>query len=444
MKHFSFFVVSLIFVGFGTWASAPLFGSNRPNIVFISIDTLRSDHLSGYGYHRNTSPNLDTLMAGGMRFDQARTVEPLTAPACATMLTARYPHQHGASRNGLPIIPNLPSLPKRLKEEGYTTAAFVSNWTLRTRLVGLAEHFDHYGEIFTRRRWFGLMLSEATAEDITDAGIKWASAAQQPYFLWLHYSEPHAPYRYQADFAAQVDIGKREQTNRIDRYDSEIAFCDAEIGRFLRHLKNAGSGPTPLIVFVADHGESLGEHGYWGHGRNLHEPNLRIPLAFSWPGHIRSGSQTAAASIIDIPKTILSLLDLPSPEGFQGADWSAVLRDPDAVVPDRVTFVQAHRGAVQSQKAVERSRRRGLLEVGLIHQGTKETFRVRPKRYHRYDLTRDPGEQIDLGTANTSEMSQWLREWALAVEQGLVMAGEQEANLASEDWEKLRSLGYVD
>ena len=212
---------------------------NKPNVVIISVDTLRYDRLSSSGYERNTSPHIDQLLARGATFSKARTVEPLTAPALITMLTSVYPHEHGASRNGLPIYPKLPSLSKTLKQQGYQTAAFVGNWTLKDRITGLAEHFGNYSEVLTRKRWLGLFLSEATAESLTDQAGHWLKnrPPDKPFFLWAHYADPHAPYRAHNKFAEQLGLKSSEGLSKSTRYDMEIAFTDHHIGRFLKILK---------------------------------------------------------------------------------------------------------------------------------------------------------------------------------------------------------------
>lgn len=417
--------------------------AGSPNVVLISVDTLRADHLSAYGYARKTSPRIDALLAQGRRFDQAYTVEPLTAPACTSMLTGRYPHEHGAVRNGVPMFPNLVSLPKLLALKNYRTAAFISNWTLKTDLVGLAEHFQHYGEVFTRKRWFGLMLDEATGEDITAEGLAWIKRQEKPFFVWVHYSEPHAPYRYRSEQATALGLPPRESARRVDRYDSEIAFCDTQIGHFLDGLQAVSPARETLVIFVADHGECLGENQYWGHGRHLYQGNLRIPMAFVWPGTIPSGVETAPASLLDIPRTVLGLLDLPQPETQGGFDWSAVWRGQRQADATRPLFFQAHKGAVQSQKSVERGRRRGLLEIGFLQNGRKESWRVRQKKQRLFDLHADPGETNNLADPNLA-ISETLKTWALTVEVGLNQAGPLDSGLSDQDAAMMRSLGYID
>ena len=277
-------------------------GGDLPNVLVVTVDTLRTDRLSAYGYRRPTSPNLDRLLQGGARLTQARTVEPLTNPALSSMLTSLYPHEHGGTRNGLKMRLGLDSLPKTLAGRGWQTAAFVGNWTLRHQLSGLGEHFDLYEEVLTKRRWFGLFKGEADADDVTAATIEWLDAyggRRRPFFVWAHYVDPHAPYVFHEDFAERLGI-RGDDPSKSDRYDTEVAFVDYHVGRLLdRVAGDSRLRDRTIIVFAADHGESLGEHGYWGHGRNLHEPNLHIPMGFAWPGRIAPRVIEAPAVLIE-------------------------------------------------------------------------------------------------------------------------------------------------
>ena len=164
-------------------------------------------NMGSYGYDRDTSPRLDRLLAGGARFQNARTVEPLTAPALASMLTSLQPHEHGSTRNGLRIRPNLFSFTKSLGRRGYETATFAGNWTLKDELSGFAEHFETYEVLLNRKRWFGMIKSEATADDLVDLSLSWLDAhldgSDRPFLIWVHMIEPHAPYRLRGDFLKQ-------------------------------------------------------------------------------------------------------------------------------------------------------------------------------------------------------------------------------------------------
>lgn len=442
-----------ILVGAGLWpapgADAQRRGPRFPNVLLVSIDTLRTDRMSIYGYERPTSPELDRLLARGTRFTDARTVEPLTSPASGSLLTSRFPHEHGSTRNGLRLRPGLVSLPKLLEARGYRTAAFVGNWTLRDELSGLAEHFEEYHEVFTRRRWFGLFNDEATGEDLTAETLEWIDEHREaetghPYFVWVHYVEPHAPYRFWEDFSGKLGIDPARGVPKSDRYDTEIAYSDREVGRLLRALGGADGVPEDtLVLFVADHGESLGEHDYWGHGRHLYENSLHIPMGLVWPGRVPAGTVSEPALIIDLAPTVLGLLGLPAPEGFRGFDWSRVFRG-DAEAPVRTGYFQAHKGAVQFDHTSEEAREDGLLEVGRVTGTRKEVLDVGSGRVRIYEVADDPGEVRNLAPAG-AEPSPELVTWLEAVRAGLRAASDiPPAELDAESRERLRALGYVD
>ncbi len=418
-----------------------------PNILIVTVDTLRADRLSGYGYERPTSPAVDALMAAGVRFDQARTSEPLTAPSLASMITTLDPHEHGSTRNGLAVREGLPSFTKILSRRGYRTAAFVGNWTLRDELSGLAEHFDEFHEVLTRQRWF-LVRREADARDLTDAAVEWLEADREargdrPFLLWVHYVEPHAPYRLHEEHAADLGIDPRS-AGPADRYDTEIAFVDRSVGRLLGDVDRLDAVDPTIVVFTSDHGESLGEHDYWGHGRHLYEPTLRVPLSITWRGRIDPGVVGAPALILDLPATLFGLAGFPVPTVFQGFDWSPVLRGEAEAPSDRATLHQAHRGAVQGSENPEDLRRRGLLEVARIAGGVKETLRVKSDRRWLFDLAADPLEkrsQVSPGSPASDELAIWLDE----VRSGLVLSDDLPPPvLGEEDLKELEALGYLD
>ena len=418
-----------------------------PSVIIISVDTLRADHMSGYGYDRLTSPNVDRLLRGGARFTQARTIEPLTAPALSSMVTSLFPHEHGASRNGLRMRSGLASLPKALQAQGYRTAAFVGSWTLRDKLCGLAEHFERYENVVTRRRWLGLIRSEATAEDVTELATDWVEGHRQrysdvPFMLWVHYVEPHAPYRAQRDHLDALGLKPGGNLTIADRYDSEIAAVDHSIGNLMDGLRKLGIGDDTLIVFTSDHGESLGEHNYWGHGRHLYEPTLRIPLGIHWKGRIEPRTIEAPALILDLPPTILGILGLTQPAGFRGYDWTEVLNGAEPPA-DRITGYQAHKGAVISQHDSELARESGLLEVAVLRSNQKEILRVGKGRRRVFDLSNDPRELNNLGAPKETP-SEGLLDWMRLVRNGLESFDDElPAPLDDESIEQLRSLGYV-
>jgi len=333
-----------------------------------------------------------------------------------------------------------------LASRGWSTAAFVSNWTLKDNLTRLGEHFDHYGEVFTRKRWFGLLNSEATAEDVTDGALKWVSvhlqtAAPKPFLIWVHYVEPHAPYRFHKQYATRLGIMGRDP-KRSDRYDTEVAAVDAAIGRLVAGIERHIAPDRMIVVFAADHGESLGEHDYWGHGRYLYEPSLRIPLGIRWKGTVEQRLIDRQATILDIAPTILELVGIAPQDDLPGISWSAALTG-GALPPERVLCYQAHKGAVHGERDDDRKRSKGLLSVGIVERDRKEILRVKNNTNRIFDLAADPGELTNLATGATA--SDDLLACLGTVSEGLgALDRLSSKKLDEETVEQLRALGYIE
>ncbi len=421
-----------------------------PNILLVTVDTLRADHLSGYGYARRTSPNLDRLMAEGVRFDQARAVVALTCPSLSSMLTTLGPHEHGSTRNGIRTHPRLPSLPKVLRRHGYATAAFVSNWMLTEGMCGLGEHFQSWAEVLERRRLlFG--RRESTADDVNEEALAWLEEhvekqARRPFFLWAHYMEPHFPYRVQQDFLQQLGLRRMEVAFSIrDRYDSEIAYVDSRIGMLVDSVRELVDPGNTVVLFSSDHGESLGHHGYWGHGKHVYDAGLRIPLSVTWPGRIEPGEIAAPALLTDVGATLLGLGGLPSPGFINGFDWSPVLLGEAPQPMERATYSQAHRGTVKTAQRHALLRRKGLLEVGRVQGERKEVLVVGAGVRRVFDLVADPAERHSLVAAD-SPPSDELRDWLARVRAGIERSDAlgPPTGLDDQAVEKLQALGYID
>jgi len=429
------------------WGAAPAAGK-KPSIVIITVDALRADHLGCYGYQRETSPNIDQLVGEGLVFERAWTPEPLTAPAMCSMVTGLYPHQHGASRNGLRMQPGLNSLPKILARNGYDTAAIVGTWTLKDNLTLLGEHFETYGERLERRRWFGLLNSESTCEDVTDDALEWMEEYRRretdhPFFLWVHYIEPHAPYRFHQEFATRLGVNDDRLTKK-DRYDTEIAAVDSSIGRLLGGIRRLVSGRDLIVIFTADHGESLGEHNYWGHGRNLYEPSLRIPLAITWKGRIPSATVASQATLLDVAPTVLALAGVEAPSDLPGTNWAETALG-GVPIPERRQCYQAHRGAVHGgSHDSEKKRSKGLLSVGIVEGDRKEILRLNPQGLELYDLATDPGELTNLATGGSPPSDDLLACLADVTNGFGTLDHMATQKLDAETVEQLRALGYLE
>lgn len=439
--------LAVAFVAVPLAAAAPSekVSNQRPNILFITIDTLRADRLSAWGYRKPTSPNIDRLVNQGIRFTKARTVEPLTGPAMTSALTSRHPHQHGAVRNAVRVRRGLSSVSRILRRNGWTTAAFVSNWTLAAEPSGLDEHFEYYEEVLTSRRWLGLFKEEAKAEDVTEATVawlgEWSENRKGPFFVWAHYTDPHAPYVFRREFADRLNIPLGLSRPPLgDRYDTEIAAADAAIGDLLDALEAIPGARNTLIVFTSDHGESFGEHGAWGHGRTLWEEAVRIPLAYTWPGRLRPGLIENDTSTVDLAPTILGLAAVEVPAAFVGYDWSAVLRG-EARPPRLTTLMQSHRGAPLPGR--DPGLEEGLIEVGVIRGSVKYVWRPDDEAVRAFNLAADPWEQKNLATEDAPP-APVLAKWHAQVTEGLRHRAGVPATLDRESVEKLRALGYLD
>ncbi|MGK2926374.1 MAG: sulfatase [Lysobacterales bacterium] len=435
-------------------------GGALPDIVLISVDTLRADRLSAYGNPAPTSPHIDALLSAGARFNTARTVEPLTGPASASMLTSLYPHEHGSSRNGIPIRQGLRSLPQMLMHLGYVTVAFVSNWTLADEQSGLAEHFDVYQGVFTKKRWL-FWFGESDAEDVLSGAITWledeGAYPGQPLFLWVHFVEPHAPYKLHKAFAERLGIPPDGRASVMQRYDTEIAAVDDAIGRLLQDLERHVDPANTLFIFTSDHGEALGEYGYKGHGRHLFEEELRIPLGFTWRNRIPPASLEVPTSLVDLAPTVLGLLGAPRPPEWQGQDWSAALLSGTDGPADRPVYFQAHKGvalgASGNAEVADNKRRRGLLKLGLVQGNQKLVLDLDTDALHVFDLPAGgAGGPLDYAgvessprtTGSPADAPPLLRQWQAAVEQGLTERDRSPPpKLSEEAIEKLRSLGYT-
>lgn len=434
--------------------------AGRPNVLLITIDTLRADHVSCYGYHLRTTPNIDRLAAQGTRFERAYTTIPLTGPAHFSLFTSRYPQEHGARINGVAHSEEarLIFLPQVLRKFGYHNAAFISAWPLTSRLTRLDRYFDLYDEELNRT--YQLFNSSRFAEDVTPRAIAWLRAgARQPFFLWVHYFDPHSPYHFRKAFSRPARIGKvppsalpsdEETRFRVASYDSEVAYTDHYVGRLLEALDELKLEKSTVVVLLSDHGESLGEHGYIGHGRHLYENIVRIPLIFRWPGVVQAGKTVASdVSLLDVAPTILELAagsvqELPIPMG--GRSLATSLYEGGAPPEERVirhiTFGGKKGFFPRWFSFLWTSVDERPLRVGMLAGSRKLIWSPQDESLEIFNLTRDPLEQAPvkpgrkspLYQAETARLDQWFES----------TAGAAGANRMTEkDLETLRSLGYL-
>jgi len=434
--------------------------AGAPNVLLITIDTLRADHLSCYGYHLRTTPNLDRLAAEGTRFERAYTTIPLTGPAHFSLFTGRYPQEHGARINGVAHNDEarLIFLPQALRKFGYSNAAFVSAWPLTSRLTRLNRYFDHYDEELTRT--YQLFNSSRFAEDVTPRAVAWLkSNPRRPFFLWVHYFDPHSPYHFRKPFSRPARIGKArpnalpsdEETRfRVASYDSEVAYTDYYVGQLLEAVRELELDRSTLVVLTSDHGESLGEHGYVGHGRHLYENIVRVPLIFRWPGVVQAGKTVSSdVSLLDVAPTILELAAgpaerLPIPMG--GRSLAGALYEGGAAPEERVirhiTFAGKKGFFPRWFSFLWTSVDERPLRIGVLAGSRKLVWSPQDESLEIFNLSRDPLEQAPLRPgrktplyqAETARLDQWFESTAGA-------AGHN--RMTEKDLEALRSLGYL-
>ena len=424
----------------------------RPNLLLVVIDTCRVDRMSLYGYERETTPQLERLAAEGVVFDQAVTHVPQTLPAVATLLTSTLPAQHGVRVNGLFRLPDSAlTLAEWLRDSGWRSAAFVSGFPLDPRFR-TDQGFDHYDadfrdSILTRTRPQGSAFQgarhrdfEQRADETTAKAIAWLDAhertdPERPFFLLVHYFDPHHPYQPPAEYRAGLDA-----------YDGEIAFTDAEIGRVVERLRGAGVLDGTLVVVVGDHGEILDPaRPKARHAGHLEDAVLRVPLLVRAPGALPRGARVAGqVALLDVAPTILDLLGVPVPAAFRGRSLVPVIRGGGAVASPTVPFETLY-WKLEVQ--------RGLARTGVRSEAWKYVLNASEgsggvaRSEELYDLARDPAERTNLAAevgrpgGPPLEVLESLRN--TLAEHAPPEGRAEPLALTPEVEERLRSLGYL-
>ncbi len=306
--------------------------ASGPSVLLITLDTTRADHLGCYGGKNVSTPNIDALAAKGALFEEARSHCPLTLPSHASMLTGLTPPALNLRVNGLVLDKGVPMIQEMLGKKGYRTAAVVSSVILeRTR--GLSRGFDVYDDQMTMIRSGGGAPEERRAEDATSAALREMAGVKGPYFLWVHYYDPHHEYHPPSPFAERF---------RSSPYDGEIAYMDEQIGRLLAGLSEKGLLKDTLIVVTADHGEGLGEHNEQVHGIFLYEYAVHVPLIVAFEGRVPSGKRVKGlCAISDITPTIMDFLGLEA-DGFEGRSLVPIIKG--SAFDDKPVYLESYEG----------------------------------------------------------------------------------------------------
>lgn len=403
-----------------------------PNILLIVIDTLRADHLTSYGYHRDTAPSIDQVLAKpGTVVETAYAQAPWTLPSVASFMTGRYPGEIlGESMASFGIPETVPSLAEGLAKLGYRTAAFVANPTVHEG-NGFGRGFETF---YTPPPVNDSMLLHA--EDVADRAVPWLKAYQRerPFFVYAHFLDPHDPYDnpdlvdgrspWYPDYRGSASgkwvhgiyTGKLPLENPEDDvahltalYDSEIAYVDRAVGRLIDTLDPAVLSET-LIVLTSDHGEELYDHGGWKHGQSLYQHQIRVPLIVRWDGRVAAGERLVGnAQLVDLMPTLLAAAGGEVAADADGIDLLPALAGEEPL-PRRVAYAQNHssgpvRAAVMAdgQKLVRFDRAKPFEAVDELQDLLWKKDVERLERTELYDLGADPGEQRDLSAARPAE-----------------------------------------
>ena len=405
----------------GGLSSRPSMAGNRLSVLLITIDTLRADHLGVHGYGRNTSPHLDAFARRGTVFEQAYTYWPKTRGSFVAIMTGRLAAQSGYGKSH-PLLPDFnPTLASALAGAGYETVAVVDNPNL-ARGFGYAKGFGSYRETWEEA---ALRTEADRAHAITDDGVRRLRGAslERPFFLWLHYVNPHAPYEPPPPFdAAFLDAaathgpplravnGFHGGVSKpwakpgkplgwyVAQYDGEIAAVDAEVGRLLEALAASAVRDRTLVIVTSDHGESLGEHDYYfDHGEDLFDPSQRVPLLVAGPG-VQPGQRTELlASTLDLVPTVLDAVKVSYPPDLAG----------ESLLP-----------ALRGERRPDRARLQGQNDRNLLGAWDRR-FKIvaAPRdegvRYALYDRERDPAETRDVSRTLADRMRVERRELEL-------------------------------
>ena len=399
-----------------------IYAAGPTPVILISIDTLRADHLSAYGYRAVQTPNIDAFAEQGTLFAHADSQIPLTLPSHASLFTSTYPFQNRIEENAERVPPGAVTLASVLKSHGYKTAGFVASVFLEKEM-GLDQGFDFYDSPFRFEAFSplsgsmffgGASRNRYAARDRRDgalavrAALEWLAANRdQPVFVFVHLYDLHKPYK-------------------LASYDAEVRYTDQVLGTFRKGLVAGGWWDRSLVVLLSDHGESLGEHGEASHGYFIYQSTLAVPLLFHWPAGSRQlhPREEQPAGLIDVAPTILDFLHLPAPPSFEGVSLLAAKTEH----PIYAESLHAHDSF-------------GWAPLRSVREGNYKYIQA-PKA-ELYNLRDDPGERTNIVDKNPAEARKLRGELGKLVARYGAKQQAQAGNLTPETRALLGSLGYL-
>ena len=405
-------------------AASKLAARRSPNVILITMDTLRADHVGCYGATQVKTPTLDALCREGIVFDRAFSQVPLTWPSHAAILTGTYPFQNGVQDfTGQPLSPEFHSVAEGFKRHGYATGAVVSAFVL-DRSWGLSRGFDYYDDAFSaeqfKQKEIGLVDRKA-GESVSHA-ISWLKRMpHRPFFLWLHLYDPHSPYDPPEPYFSEY---------KGHLYDGEIAYADHELGRLIAWLKSSQLYDSTAVVFLSDHGESLGEHGEDEHGFFVYNATIRIPLMVKPPAGSRFQPKRTSRPVetIAVAETLFQLGGVKDPieKQFQGASLLSGDAENDRPAYSETFYPFSSFGWSPLH----------TLETGRYHYIDAPTPEL-------YDVAADPAEKSNIAEQHSATVAEFKEKLKNLLSQNPFVRQDANAgNLTPDAQEKLRALGY--
>lgn len=402
--------------------SSEVRGLQPLNVVVVTIDTLRPDHLHCYGYPNIETPNLDALAQRGVLFENAVAQAPLTPPSHASIFTGQYPTVHHVRNTGGFILPSSARpLARILQGQGWDTAAFVSSAVLK-KSIGFGNGFSVYDDRMPRQGNKEDVGEDAERRggDTVDQALAWLNAQSgKPYFLWVHLYDPHMPYKPPSPF---------KEKYKDHPYDGEIAYADRQVGRLLEALAKKGPADKTVVAVLSDHGESLSEHGEYTHGVFLYDATLRIAFLMSGPG-IPSGTRVKQqVRSVDFLPTLLALLGGQPPAGIQGVNLVPAFSG--QTVPTEISYEET----LYPKLALGWAELRGIR--------TNHWKYIRAPKPELYDLTQDPHETTNVIRQHPDEVGKLAAQLNHVIGNG----GSEKVQTTMVDerqMAQLRSLGYL-
>ncbi len=434
--------------------------ADRPNVILLSVDTLRADHLETYGYSRETAPFVaERFGRGGTVFENPVAAATITTPSHASMFTSLQPAAHGTT-DGMKAIPQrIPTLPEWLRAAGVQTAAITEDGWL-----GIQHGFGRGFDVFVENKSPDIMNPTGQVDLTFARAADWLeSNRHKRFFLFLHTFQVHTPYapppRYAELFAAASDEPRSAPLRSMDDYDREIRYTDDELRRLFERLRALDLASRTVFVLTADHGEAFLEHGLLQHGGRLHEEVVRVPLLLAGPGIPPGRRITTPVAHVDLLPTILDLFGLPAPAWSEGRSLMGLVsgRENDADFSGRALFSETRTataltgdGGVVDFPAPSFMVRRGSRKLLRYPDGTGGF------RYELYDVASDPEERLDLfpsGAASDVELRELLDGYEARSEQRRAAIGgpalspaphAESVPLDPAQEQKLRALGYLE